>query len=49
MARITFMGLVDDDDEIYKRGWKIFTGIKKPIIKEKENGKDNSKRIIKSR
>ena len=49
MVRITFMGLSDDDDEIYKRGWKIFTGIKKPIIKEDKNGKDNSKRTIKSR
>ena len=49
MAKITFLGLFDDNDEVYKRGWKIFTGLPRPKRKEDENGKDNSKRTIKSR
>ena len=49
MAKITFLGLVDDNDEIYKRGWKIFIGLPRTKRKEDKNGKDNSKRTIKSR
>tara|TARA_Y100001970_G_C13515862_1_gene500628 strand:- start:149 stop:298 length:150 start_codon:yes stop_codon:yes gene_type:complete len=49
MAKITFLGFFDDNDEVYKRGWKIFIGLPRPKRKEDKNGKDNSKRTIKSR
>ena len=39
MGKITFKGLFKDTDEIYKRGWKIFTGIPLKLKrKEDKNG-----------
>ena len=39
MGKITLKGFFKDTDEIYKRGWKIFTGIPlKPKGKEDKNG-----------
>ena len=41
MGKITFEGFFDKNDEIYKRGWKIFIGIPRQKRKDDKNGKNN--------
>tara|TARA_Y100001963_G_C6763131_1_gene440663 strand:+ start:138 stop:305 length:168 start_codon:yes stop_codon:yes gene_type:complete len=43
MAKITFLGLVKDTDERYKRGWKIVQGGFHPLPKNNSTKKKTKK------